>query len=517
MSQAPPDPDMHSSGGTSHWRATADVVVLPPATGSIDVDVAVVGGGIVGLTTAVLAAEAGLSTVVLEAREIGAGTTGGTTGKLTAQNGTRLSQLRRQLGVEGAVTYTRANRRGMELFDDLVERHAIDCGREVAPAHLVALTARQDAAVREEIDASLDAGLEVVTGASLPEIDFPVSRTLTLLDQRQMHAIRYLQGLADALTALGGTVHQHSRVVDLDHTRRGDRRWLLTTEEAVIEADDVVLATRLPTHRDTPILFGRTKPVSAVGIAARTPDAAPRGMYLFKGERSWSIRGSRTGDGEHLIAVGMSEDTGDAAALRIRSEALTRWVSERFETGPVEHAWMAQDQQPSDGRPYVGPLWRDGLWTATGFGKWGLAAGTAAAELLVTRILDAPDPYGGFFSTGRLEAPRGWPTILRANLRVGALFLGDRARSLPRSLGDLAPGEGRVVRRGRTPIAVSRDDSGTLHAVSAVCTHLGCLVRWNGQERSWDCPCHGSRFAPDGAVLEAPASAPLAPVEPSED
>jgi glycine/D-amino acid oxidase-like deaminating enzyme/nitrite reductase/ring-hydroxylating ferredoxin subunit len=497
----------------TYWRDTVERLGLPPALGELDVDVVVVGGGIVGLTTAVLATEAGLSVAVLEARELGSGTTGGTTGKVTSQNGTKLATLRSSLGGGAATTYATATRRGIELFDELTDRHDIACDQEVAPAHLVALTPSQDDEIAEEAAAAREAGLSVLVDGDLPEVGFPVSRSLTIPDQRQMHAVRFVHGLARSVEAAGGLVHEHARVVDVA-PRAGARRWRVTTDQAVVSADHVVVATRLPTHRDVPITFGRTKPVSSVGLAARLNEPAPVGMYLFKGRQDWSIRSSRTDAvGEHLIAVGMGAPTGSSSALGRRTDRLAAWAGEHYDLGVVEHTWMAQDQQPSDGRPYIGALWGEGIWTATGFGKWGLAAGMAAAELLVTSMTHGQDPYDGFFSTTRIEPAKGWRSMLRANLRVGALLAGDRVLSVPRSLKDLAPGEGRVVRHGRTPVAVSRDDDGALCAVAATCTHLGCLVRWNRQERTWDCGCHGSRFAPDGEVLEAPATRPLRSID----
>lgn len=498
----------------TYWRATADAPGLAPLVGLAEADVTVVGGGILGLTTALLAAEAGLQVVLLEARALASGTTGGTTGKVTAQNETRLASLRQQ-GADVARSYAAANVRGIELFDRLTTDYGIACDREVAPAHLVALTDDRVPDLEREAAASREAGLPVEVGPTPDEVPFAGRPCLTVPDQRQMHAVLYAQGLAAAVLALGGAVHEQSRVVDVVAERGTTaRRWRVLTDQAEVRCDHVVLATRLPTHRDAKLLFGRTKPMSAVGIAARLEGAVPRGMYLFQEQRTWSIRSSRTARaGEHLVAVGMSEPTADRPALQGRTDRLADWVRDHFTVASVDHAWMAQDQMPSDGRPYVGPLPGDGLWTATGFGKWGLAFGTAAAESLVARVRGTSDPLDGAFATGRVEPPSGWKQILRANLRVGALFVGDRLRVGPAQDLDLAPGEGRLVRRGTSTVAVARTHDGTLHAVSATCTHLGCLVRWNAEEQSWDCGCHGSRFAPDGEVLEAPATSPLDPVD----
>ncbi|MFA9431607.1 FAD-dependent oxidoreductase [Egicoccus sp. AB-alg2] len=494
----------------SYWRATTDASSLAPLQGLADADVTVVGGGIVGLTTAALAAEAGLRVVVLEARGLANGTTGGTTGKLTAQNETRLARLRSEVGADAARHYARANQRGIEIFDRLVADHAIACDREEVPAHLVALTEQQEPSLHEEAAAAREAGLTVEVGPAPDEVPFAGRPCLTVPDQRQMHAVRYCHGLAASVLALGGAVHEHARVVDVVRQHQSARRWRVLTEQAEVRSDHVVLATRLPAFRDGRLLFGRTKSMSAVGVSARLDGPAPRGMYLFQESRTWSVRSSRTdGAGEHLIAVGMSEPTAASSALDGRTGRLEGWVREHFPVTSVDHAWMAEDQSPSDGRPYVGALPGDGLWTATGFGKWGLAFGSAAAEALVTRLQGGPDPFAGCFDTNRVEPPAGWRQMLRYNLRVGGLFVGDRLRALPAGDLTLEPGEGRLVRRGRTPTAVARTRDGPVHAVSATCTHLGCLVRWNAEEETWDCGCHGSRFTADGEVLEAPATRPL--------
>lgn len=498
----------------TYWRDTAAAAPHGPLEGERRVDVAVVGGGIVGLGVAVLAAEAELEVAVLEARALASGTTGGTTGKVTSQNGTRLRELRRRFGADGARRYAALTAAGIDHLDGLAERHAIACDLASAPAHLVSLTPRRDREVEEEAAAAREAGLTVETDRELPEVGFATRRSLTVPDQRQVHPVKLVHGLADAAAGLGAAVHEHARAVDVERDRGGVRRWRVRTPRGVVSADHVVLATRVPTHADARLTFARTKPVSAVGIAGPVEGTAPTGMYLFKGRRDWSVRGSRLGGAEHLVAVGMSAATGDAAALRTRSDRLAAWTRARWPLTSVGHAWMAQDQQAADERPAIGRLWGDGLWTATGFGKWGLAAGLGAAELLVARITGAPDPSDGFFDASRLDPPAAWPALLRANLRVSALLVGDHVRAgLHREVGDLPVGEGIVVRHDRRLVAVSRGDDGRLQAVSARCTHLGCLVRWNREERTWDCGCHGSRFAPDGEVLEAPATSPLEPRE----
>lgn len=498
--------------GDGLWRDTAPArTPRPPLVEDLDVDVVVVGAGIVGLTTAVLAAEAGLGVAVLEAHEVAHGTTGGTTGKVTSQNETRLASLLEEFGDRGPQTYTLANERGLALFDELVDRYDIACDHERVPAHLVAMHPSRVAQVEAEAHASRVAGLHVETSDHLDELDLPIETMLTIPDQRQCQPVRYAHGLAEAIEAAGGTIAEGTPVTGVTKASAGERRWAVSTATNRVTADHVVLATRLPIGRDRRLLFGRSLPMTAAGLASRIGDPAPIGMYLFQeARRTWSIRGSRSDlAGEHLVAVGVSAETGEKEALAGRGERLADWVVDRWPVEEVTHTWMAQDQMPVDGRPYIGAL-TDGLWAVTGLGKWGLAMGTAAVESIVEQITGREDRYGGFFSPSRIELKAGWQSLITTQLHVGAMFVGDRLRT-PLHAPDLEPGEGQVFRDGRTPVATCRTRDGEVHTVSATCTHLGCLVRWNRDAQTWDCGCHGSRFAPDGSVLEAPATAPLRP------
>lgn len=510
---APPVPAF----GAGLWRDSAeDREPRGALDGATTADVVVVGAGIVGLTTALLAVEAGLDVVVLEAHHVAHGTTGGTTGKLTSQNETRLATLRRKFGADGAARYTRANERGMALFDRLVAEHGIDAEVEAVPARLVAMHPARVDEVREEAAAARAAGMTVEVASSVDELDLPCEVALTVPDQRQCHPVRYVHGLADAVERGGGRLHEATMVTGVGRGSDG-LHWAVTTSGGRVTANHVVLATRLPSVRDRRLLFGRTMPTSAAGVAARIGTDTPTGMYLLQdASRTWSIRGSRSPRaGEHLVAIGMGAETGDREALAGRGHALGAWVAAHWQVESFTHTWMAQDQQPVDGRPYIGAL-ADGLWTTTGLGKWGLAMGTAAADAMVTQITGGDDPDEGFFAPSRIELRSGWQAMLGAQLRVGLLLVGDRLTAWP-SDPDPAPGEGLVVRHGRTPVATCRTHDGERHTVAATCTHLGCLVRWNRDDQTWDCGCHGSRFAPDGAVLEAPATAPLRPIEDPAD
>lgn len=494
----------------SLWAATvARSGAHPALAGDVTVDVAVVGGGIVGLTTACLAAGRGVRVALLEQGRVGDGTTGRTTGKVQEEHGGKYASLRHRHGRSGARAYATANRRGIDVLDALVAEGEVDAGYLSVDAHLVAPDAAQVATVEEEAAAMRDAGLAPQLHDAAPELPFATARTLTLADQRELHPRALVQELARVAAARGAAVHEHTPVEGLRRRKPG---WILRTPTGQVRARHVVLATRLPL-RDRALTFARSEPTGADALGVRLEDGPLLGSYYLLGrDRTVSLRGSRwpAGEDDHLVAISPSSPTGD----RRSNDELVAWVRERFAVADEVRTWRAWDQEPFDDRPLIGPAGPGGVLTATGFGKWGLALGAFAAEVLVDHVVGTDRPDAAFFRTTRVT-PLGTGALrtLQGNAQIGVRFVGDRVRAGRLDPGGLTPGEGTVGRVGTTPVAACRDADGQLHAVSAVCTHLGCLVEWDGVQGNWGCPCHASRFAPDGTVLEGPATRPLDPVE----
>jgi Rieske Fe-S protein len=296
--------------------------------------------------------------------------------------------------------------------------------------------------------------------------------------------------------ALRGPVHEETMVTDI-HSGR-----VKTARGARVTADHVVVATHL-SFLDRGLYFARCHPERSYVVAGRVTDA-PAGMYLSTESPAHSIRAH----GDWLLVGGESHKTGQADAAE-RYERLSGWARERFGLEP-ELPWATQDQMPVDGVPYVGrhdPV-SSGVWTATGFRKWGLAMGTAAAELLAAQIAGREHPWAELFDPKRLRPRASAPTFVKENANVALRFLGDRVTKRA-TADDVPPGEGRIIGDGLGQRAVYRDDDGRLHGLSARCTHLGCIVNWNSGDGTWDCPCHGSRFAATGEVIEGPAVRPL--------
>jgi glycine/D-amino acid oxidase-like deaminating enzyme/nitrite reductase/ring-hydroxylating ferredoxin subunit len=498
----------------SVWLETLERPSFPPGDHDLEVDVAVVGGGITGLTSAVLLQRSGLSVALVEADRIGAGTTGNTTGKVTSQHGLVYADLVDRHGEGRARAYADANQLAIDTIHGLAGLGGAAVRFEWAPAYVYATSPDGRDAIEREHRCAVDLGLPA-TLTTETDLPFDVEVALRFDDQAHMHPGHYLVGLARALVDGGGIIVEGTRAVDVDEHRDGA---IVRTRSAVgdgrVRARQVVVATLMP-FLDIGGFFAKATASREYGIAARLRGAAPVGMHIATGSPTRSTRPWHDGDQHGLIVVGEGHPTGRGDPRPGRWGALERWTREHFDVESFDHRWSAQDYTTIDLVPYVGkmPLMRH-TYLATGFNKWGLTNGTVAATLIADAITGRPNPACETFDSRRLGGPRTIAKAAVVNLEVGRELVAgwvDRIRSSPAD--ELGVGEGGIVDVDGKAVAAYRDEHGALHAVSATCTHLGCTVRWNGAERSWDCPCHGSRFDLDGAVLTGPAVAPLDPVE----
>jgi Rieske Fe-S protein len=279
-----------------------------------------------------------------------------------------------------------------------------------------------------------------------------------------------------------------------------------------VTAWDVVVASHLP-FLDRGLFFAKAHPERSYAVAARVPaEADPDGMYINVGSTTRSVRTARDDDGLLLLLGGEGHKPGAEPDTDGRYRALEEFGRRHWGVEEFPYRWSTQDYVPLDGVPYVGRLTRrsDHIWVATGFKKWGMTNGSAAALLLADLILGRENPWASLFDAKRLKPLASAPTFLKENASVARHFVGDRLdRGESGDPAQLAPGEGRLLRLNGRKTAAYRDEGGRLHALSPACTHMGCHVTWNPAERSWDCPCHGSRFAGDGTVIQGPATRDL--------
>ncbi|MDT8914947.1 FAD-dependent oxidoreductase [Amycolatopsis sp. PS_44_ISF1] len=490
---------MTTTAEQSLWLATARESRRAPLRGREEADVAVLGGGIAGVTTALVLARRGVDVAVVEAGRIAAGATGNNTAKVTALQSTIYSTLTREHGPETASAYARAAQSGVELVGRLAE--PLGCGLRRAPATTFALTAGEQAAVRDEYESAARAGLPVERVTSL-DLPVPVHGAVRLPGQLALHPADYVRGLAGAVEAEGGRVFEDSRVRHVSTT--GPYR--VHTDDGVLKAGTLVVATHYPIL-DRGVFFPRLKVQRSYCVAATLRTGAPPGeLAISAGSPLWSF----AAHGGRLILGGQGHPAGERAGFG-RYLALDEFASRHFDVEEVTHRWSAQDAVVYDGIPLAGPYLPGArrLWVAAGFGKWGLAMGTVAAEVVADGITGSDNPYRDLFAPHRVSL-RSAPKLVRQNTEVAKDLIGDRlVPAEARDSGEIPAGEARVLPDGFGRKGVYRDRAGELHGVSLRCTHLGCFVRFNAAERSWDCPCHGSRFDIDGTVLEGPATRPL--------
>ncbi|MEA2364254.1 MAG: hypothetical protein QOD71_3399 [Thermoleophilaceae bacterium] len=493
----------------SLWLDSVERSPHPALGEDVHADVCVVGAGITGLSAALQLARAGASVVVLEGRFVGAGATGYTTAKLSSLHGLTYARLERTLGEQAARTYGQANERGIERVFELTGELGIDCDLRRKPN----LTYSESGDDREQIEAEVAAARRAGLPASLVEaadLPFPIAAAVRFADQAEFHPVKFLVGLARALDAAGARLHEGTFAVSVD---AGAPCRVRTDGGRTVTAGSVVVATHLP-FLDRGLYFARCHPERSYVVAAPYDgESAGGGMYLSTESPAHSIRTHSLDGRTWLLVGGESHKTGQDDA-RERYQRLEQWARERFGVEPAMR-WATQDQMPADGVPYVGPVdpVSKNVYVATGFRKWGLAMGLAAAELLDAWVDGRDHPWRELYDTRRLRLRAGAGSLLKENANVALRFFGDRLAKRA-DVDSIEPGEGRVVGVGLAQRAVFRDERGELHALSARCTHLGCIVNWNSGEGTWDCPCHGSRFDPHGEVIMGPAVRGLPPREP---
>lgn len=492
---------------TSLWTLAPEKTTYPSLDQDTDADVVILGAGITGLSTAIRLADAGRSVVVLEARSVGAGSTGGSTGNLYSTLSGGLTTVYEKWDTAMLRTVIDARRRAVDAIEQLVERFDIDCEFHRRPLYRL-VSADDELALRT---LGRERALHETAGYVVQPADITLG-TLTfqdgfmLADQAQFNPFAYLQGLAAAASALGVRIFEHSPAESM--RRRGQT---VHTAHAAVHARHVVHATHTPkgVHLSQTMMV----PSLEYGTAARTQSEAGGEGIFWIADDQVSLRGYRHGDDFYLLAVGEKHKTGEHGDAVNHHEILYRYLAKRFpDVSAPTHGWSAQQFKAPDGLPLIGPSpMAEEHYIATGFAADGLVWGMVAAEVITAHINGETVPYDDAFSARRFTPLKSASSWAEESVHAGKHMIMDHL-SHQDELDDLAPGSGRVVRHEGNKLAVYRDPQGDLTALSAICPHLKCVVHWNHSAGTWDCPCHGSRFDIHGKVLDGPACDALKPM-----
>jgi glycine/D-amino acid oxidase-like deaminating enzyme/nitrite reductase/ring-hydroxylating ferredoxin subunit len=483
--------------GTSLWLDTTPETRLPVLQPGLAVDVVIVGGGLAGLTTAALLKEAGRTVAVVEARRIVHGVTGYTTAKVTSLHGLIYDHLIRHFGEEKARAYGEANQAAIELIASRVQQRGIDCDFSRTEAYTCVEAADQRDRIEAEVEAAQRLGLPASFTEQLP-LPFPVAAAIRFDNQARFHPRKYLLALADGIPGDGSYLFEQTRVTDLSE----GEPCTVVTDRGEITAREVLLTTHFPVI-DKAFYFARLAPYRSYVLAVRLSGPVPSGMHLCE-EPFYSLRSHPGPQGELLLVGGEKHKAGQGGDTVACYQRVEQWAREHFPVLSVDYRWSTQDNWTLDRVPYIGraaPASHH-LYVATGFGGWGMTGSTVAGMLLRDLILGRENPWAELYDPNRFNL-ESVPSLVRENTDVAGHFLGDRLRHALEL--ELVPGEGAVVETEQGKVAMYCGEDGTLHRLSPLCTHMGCLVSWNPAERSWDCPCHGSRFGAEGAVIHGPA------------
>lgn len=490
------------------WESsTSSKPSYPEQIGRIETDVCVVGAGITGLTTALQLVNEGRDVVVLEAQKIGYGTTGSSSNHLTTHIDFTYRKVRQNFGAEISQIVAQSRTKAIAYIEENVNKYQINCGFKRVDGYLYAETEDKIELLQEEYEAAHKAGLPVSLTKDV-RLPFIVARALRFEDQAQFNALAYLQGIADELDKRPNCkIYENSRGIQFDKNEH-----VIRTPNGSVRANEFVFATHIPPflnfHQTT------SAPYRSYIVTAKVKNPPAEGLYWDMQDPYHYTRIYEHGGDNWLVVGGEDHKTGHNPPETDYYKKLEAYLRQRYDVESMGRQWSAQYYEPADGLPYIGLSPNGPCYIATGFSGDGLVYGTVAGILISDLILGWEYDWIKAYNSRRFTLLSSARNFLEENIDVAKCIILDRFKS--GEMDNLKPGEGAVINQGFKHYAVYKNELGEISCRSAVCPHFGGIVHWNRMEKTWDCPCHGSRFSPEGKVLTGPATADLKEMDPDK-
>lgn len=503
-------PNITNGLSTSVWMNTASVPKVLPLPGDAEAAVCVIGAGIAGLTSAYLLSEEGKAVIVIDAMGIGAGETGRTTAHFFPPD-EWYAGIEHAVGADHARLIADSFSSAIDLVESIVQKESIACDFERLDGYLYALPDNGFKDLDKEVAAAQRAGVAAERVPQVPGLSFSTGAAVRYKNQAQFHPLKYLTGLAQAVVRNGGKIYGGTRALSI----QGDNTiQTITTSLGKIRADAVVVATNTP-FNDRVVMHTKQAGYRTYVIGMRIPkNSVPRILLWDTGDPYYYIRVETPkpdADYDLLVVGGADHKVGQDTHPEHRYDEIECWVRKHFPmVQTVDYRWSGEVMEPSDGLAYLGrnPMDDKNVYIITGDSGNGMTHCTIGATIVTDFIMGRNNPWASIYDPAR-KVKHGVSDFIAEQANTLAQYRELATAGEIASVHEIAQGEGAIIRQGTHKLAVYRDEHGELHALSAQCTHLGCIVHWNSAERSWDCPCHGSRFDVNGEILHGPAATPL--------
>jgi len=491
----------------SYWMDSVHFKNYPAVEKDMDVDVTIVGAGITGITLAYMLKSKGLKVALLEVDRVAGGVTGHTTAKLSIQHDLFYDKLVTNFGREKAQIYADSNTKGQEFLVSLVKEKKIDCDLEMQNSYIYTQSDDYVSKIEKEVTAARDLNIKVRYEDKL-SLPFDVKCAVNFLDQYQFHPLKYLKFLCEEMDKDGETIFENTKVIDIEENIEGSRKLTVFIDGGKkVSCDYAVMACHYPFNKLAGLYAIKMYAEKDYVIVAKTIQDFQGGLYKNAEEPARSLRSVDIFGEKAVIFTGDSHKTGTEHDTMKHFENMYNFANESYGVKELLYRWSTQDLIPLDEVPYIGHLTghHENVFVATGFKRWGMTTSQMAALLLADKIINKHSPWEDLYNPSRFNLKASFVNLMK---NTGGVINNLLLRKLSPSfdfISDLAREEGRIVTINGEKAGAYKDKDGLVHLVETACTHLRCELQWNEAEKTWDCPCHGSRFSIDGEVIEGPA------------